>query len=205
MKPYYDFDGIQIFLGDCREILPTLKADAVITDPPYGVDAADWDGRVPYELLVPFMESAGEGPVAWFGAAPKLGEALRSFVIDPRVAIWAPKFSLSHTTSDGMAYRWHPIYLWRIPKKHEGPTWDLLNDSTECGNWWKHNCTKPLGLMAKLCGLCPPGGTILDPFMGSGTTLVAAKNLRRRAIGIEISEEYCEIAARRLSQQVLAL
>jgi DNA modification methylase len=203
-KPYYEEEGIVIYNADCRDILPHLpKVDLVLTDPPYGVDAAAWDGSVPYELLDSFI---AHGSVAWFGAATKLWEAGDSFSPRPdRVMIWGPRFSLSKTMANGMAYRWHPIYLWNIPKDHEGPTWDIIDDPTECGNWWVHNCTKPFTLMRKLAAFCPQQGTILDPFMGSGTTLRAAKDLGRKAIGIEIEEKYCEIAVKRLAQEVLPL
>ena len=66
-----------------------------------------------------------------------------------------------------------------------------------------HITGKPTEVMQEVCAVCEPGGVVLDPFMGSGTTLVAAKNLGRRAVGIEISEAYCEIAAERLSQNVI--
>lgn len=69
----------------------------------------------------------------------------------------------------------------------------------------EHIAQKPAGVMRWLCGLAPVGGTVLDPFMGSGTTIYAAKSLGRHAIGIEIEERYCEMAARRCSQEVLGL
>ena len=205
MKPYYEQDGITIYHGDCRDILPTLDTgsiDLVLTDPPYGVDFDVWDSEVPYQIVAQFPQST----VAWFGAASRLAKDVNLFPELPhRVGIWAPTFTLSRTRADGMAYRWHPIYLWRVPKKHEGPTWDLFTTPTECGNWWLHQCTKPLKLITTLAGLAPANGTILDPFMGSGTTLRAAKDLGRKAIGIEIEERYCEIAVKRLQQAVLPM
>jgi hypothetical protein len=206
MMPYYERDGITIYHGDCRDILPTLPpVDLVLTDPPYGVDIAEWDATVPYDLVPTFLDIS-MGAVVWFGASPMLQTDLSQFAVKPdRTLIWAPSFTLLHTQANGLAYRWHPIHTWRIPKKHDGPKWDLLTTPTECGNWWRHDCTKPLKLIRQLAGFAPQNGLILDPFMGSGTTLRAAMDLGRKAIGIEIEERCCEIAVRRLQQQVLAL
>lgn len=69
----------------------------------------------------------------------------------------------------------------------------------------QHIAEKSLAVMRWLVRLCPPGGLVIDPFMGSGTTLRAAKDLGHQAVGIEVDERYCEIAARRLEQGVLVL
>lgn len=208
MKPYFESpDGsIQIFHGDCRDVLPTLTdVGAVITDPPYGVHIAAWDGAVPYDLVTTFHAMTA-GPILWFGASPMLRTDLLAFPVPPqRILVWAPTFSLSKTMANGLAYRWHPLYAWQLPKSHSGPTWDVLTTPTDGRNFWNHPATKPLRLMRSLVGISPVGATVLDPFMGSGTTLRAAMDLGRKAIGVEISEAYCEIAAKRLQQAVLPL
>ena len=206
--PYYEQDGITIYHADCRDILPLLEpgsVDLVLTDPPYGVNIAGWDKEVPYEVL-PTLLTVSSGAIAWFGASAMLQTDIANFAEPPeRILIWAPKFSLAHTGKKGIFYRWHPVYLWRVPDKHDGPTHDVMTHGTDGRNWWNHPGTKPIKLIRDLVGLSPDGGIVLDPFMGSGTTLRAAKDLGRRAIGIELEERYCEIAAKRLQQAVLPM
>ena len=211
MDAYYSDDSVTIYHGDCRDILPALRYDSVVTDPPYGVNQeyrphgqstgirADWDATVPYELLPSF----GDVPVVWMGAATKMREAVLEFDPPPdRCLIWTPRFTLSVSASNGIAHRYHLIHTWRLPK--QTPTvHDVFTDPTECGNWWSHQATKPLNLMRRLVALTE--ATVCDPFMGSGTTLRAAKDLGRKAVGIELDESYCEIAAKRMSQGVLAV
>ncbi len=204
MKPYYQDSYATIYHADCREILPQLeKVDMVLTDPPYGIKIDHWDERVPHELLSQFLDIS-LGPVIWFGAASQLKNDIIKFDPPPdRILIWAPRFTLSKSSANGIAFRRHPIYCWRLPEKRfNGPVWDILDHCTDRGNDWEHCCTKPLKLIESLAQIINEG-TILDPFMGSGTTLVAAKNLGRKAIGIEIEEKYCEIAVKRLRQEVL--
>ena len=212
LRPYYQDDLVVILHGDCRDLLPSIEADVIVTDPPYGVRAqhkahaassgpvVSWDDEYPHDVINGLVER-GLAVVA-FGAAISIKAELMAFVGDPRVAIWNPKFRLGMSAKDGLAYRYHPIYLWGI---HTKPTVrDVFDAATEAGNWWYHPASKPVLLTRDVIAKCPPG-TILDPFMGSGTTLVAAKSLNRHAIGIEIEERYCEIAATRCSQGVLGL
>jgi len=197
-----DDGNVRLLLGDCRQILPLLgKVDAVITDPPYGVKCDWWDESVPHELLTRFHELT-DGPIVWFGAAPQHRNDLLAFDPPPqRVAVWHPRFTLSKTMAHGMAYRWHPVYLWQLPKKHDGPTWDVFDTPCDGRNYWNHPATKPLPLMQKLCGLCP-GDVILDPFAGSGTTGVACIRTGRKFIGIEIEPKYFQIAIDRCKNEL---
>ena len=208
MTPYYADDLVTIYHGDCRAWMP--EADVIVTDPPYGINATDrphasgggtvltWDSEYPHVVI---NGLAAKVPVIAFGAAQMMARELGAFTPKPRVAIWAPRFRLGMSAKDGLAYRFTPIYLWAI--KSAETIRDVFDEPTMGGNWWNHPATKPVRLMAQLAALTT--GTILDPFMGSGSTLVAAKSLGRRAIGIEIEERYCEIAANRCRQEVLGL
>jgi site-specific DNA-methyltransferase (adenine-specific) len=201
IAPYFQSENVTLYNADCLELMPTFAAgsiDAVITDPPYGIEVAEWDKEIPYQLLLDFYRIS-RGVIIWFGAASKLPEQCNIFnPVPERIIIWSPRFTLSHTSANGINYRWHPIYCWRLPEKSEVIKWDILDDMTECGNWWEHSCTKPESLMRKLIQLSDVGNTILDPFMGSGTTGVACVQTGRKFIGIEISKDYCDIAVKRI-------
>ncbi len=192
-------EGYTLYQGNCLEVLPTLgKVDAVITDPPYGVDAAIWDSRAPYEVL-PELLRVSSGLVLWFGAAPRLREDLAAFEVPPqRVLIWHVTFSLAGTAAHGMYYRYHPIYAWQLPKEQEGLNQDVIRASQDGHNGWFHPGTKPIELMRRIVRMTQPGDLILDPFMGSGTTGVAALQTGRRFVGVELDSGYFAIAAKRL-------
>jgi DNA modification methylase len=200
---------IEVLQGDCREVMAAMAAasfDAIVTDPPYGVGLkyGSWDDSFSawcdlMDQTVPEMLRVASGPVVVFGANPPQYVA-RMLTLQPdRMLIWNPSFSLSKSRSNGIFFRWHPIFCWRLPKRHAGPAVDVLHDNCDGHNWWDHPGTKPLALMTSLLGLVPFGGRVLDPFMGSGTTLVAAQRMGLGAVGIELDEGYCEIARKRLA------
>lgn len=218
MKPYYDDGkGIQIFLGDCREILPQLpKADLILTDPPYGIgvdktmhkqggsqygnaaapksfyDATDWD-HLPSQETIDQCFVAGNLVIIWGGNYFHL-PPMRGWLV------W-DKMNGSNGFAD-CELAWTNLDQAVRIKKH---LWNgMLRHDQEQRNG--HPTQKPLAIMVWCIEQAPPEcQLILDPFMGSGTTLVAAKNLGRKAIGIETEEKYCEIAAKRLQQEVLPL
>jgi len=198
MKPYFQDEACTIWLGDCREILPAIpKADAVITDPPYGVGLRDWDEPPIQDDLDMCLDTAAV--VMWFGAAPPrcMKNILSLNPLCDRTFIWNNTFT--GTASDGAFWHYQPIYVW-------GKTKDLKSDVIEysCNGEPKlHPAQKPEGLMRVLIlSMVSEGMTIIDPWMGSGTTLRAAKNLNIKSVGIERQECFAEIAAKRLSQEV---
>ena len=199
MKPYFtDSTGtIQIFHGDCREILPLVKADVVVTDPPYGVEfrGEEWDAEVPSWWL-PLARACA--PLVVFTTAPTtLWDYPR-----PDWVLCAARPAAQSRTSYGGFNHWSPVLVYGkgswSPDFHSAHAMQAGAENVGI----QHPCPKPLSLMRWLIA-GTKGETILDPFMGSGTTLRAAKDLGRRAIGIEIEERYCEIAAKRLQQEVL--
>ncbi len=214
MKPYYDDGkGIVIYHGDCREILPTLpKVDSVITDPVWPNSTAKLAGMDrPYELLT-------EAAILFNSLRIAIHMAADS---DPRFLVGIPKqwpfFRCCWLDCARPHYKGRLLagaevaYLFGDPPRVRdgfflipGMMRDHSSDGKRPG--MGHPCPRKIGHTRWLVDKwSAPEDTILDPFMGSGTTLRAAKDLGRKAIGIEIEEQYCEIAAKRLAQEVLAL
>jgi site-specific DNA-methyltransferase (adenine-specific) len=217
MRPYYEDTeaGITIYHADCRTILPTLEAgsvDLVLTDFPYG------NGTV-YGGFVDSAENLNDLINAVLPEVRRLANvALISCGVMNMPLFPAPTWVLSwhweacRTSSAWGFANWAPIlaygpdpYLARGLGRRPDSFRYIANVGTDGTNG--HPCPKPISLWRRLLvrGSPATGEMILDPLMGSGTTLRAAKDLGRRCIGVEIEEKYCEIAARRLSQQVMAL
>lgn len=201
MKPYYNADGITIYHGDCREILPHVTADAVFADPPYGVDKAEWDGQFPSEWI-PLAAAAAKQALAVTPGIVNLLTMPRE--IGTHQYRWTMSVRIMNSRMRGALGfgNWIPCLLY---SRNGTSVYSCAQDATEIvihGDMPDHPSPKPIGAMRWLLQRIP-GRTIIDPFMGSGTTLVAAREQGRQAIGIEISERYCEIAVRRLAQRTL--
>lgn len=227
--PYYDQDGITIYHGDCLDVLAGLDAGStalVLTDPPYNVRAADialagrapmardfgewdedWHPRVHLEAWERLLRPGGS--VLAF-CSDRLLSAYREGPLKPRgTVVWEKENPAPHPRP---AYVQATEWITWLQKEGSAAVWNAggytLNverDAAPKGNErTEHPTQKPIDLTRRLMRRhSNRGDLILDPFMGSGTTLRAAKDLGRRAIGIEIEERYCEIAVERLRQAVL--
>ena len=205
-SPYYEDEHVTLYHGDCLEVDAWLAADVLVTDPPYGMNAA----LTRTALDVPIagghntdvrdraLEIWGDRAAIVFGHWKKpRPENVRYLGIWDKVhmalgAASAP-FASNHEEfyilGDG---EWSPG---RRPTVLRVP--NLLGSSRP-----DHPTPKPVALMERLVGVCPPG-VIADPFAGSGATLLAARNLGRKVIGVEYEERYCELIANRLAQGAL--
>jgi site-specific DNA-methyltransferase (adenine-specific) len=212
IKPYYEEPGITIYHGDCRDILPHLpKVDLVLTDPPYGINyqsarRTEWQRKDK-------IQGDNEFPL-WIFAELKPSVALFVWCRWDTLPILPPPKSfivwdkIIHSMGDlrhEYGRQWEAVAFYPGPSHSfiYRPT-DVIRSQRVMPMQLKHPNEKPVDAILQL--LRPhPGETVLDPFMGSGTTLVAAKQLGRKAIGIEIEKKYCDIAIDRLRQEVLPL
>jgi DNA modification methylase len=207
---YYEDDACTIYHGDCRELLPTLTADVLVTDPPYGFDyttgrpRAEGNARsIRNDHDVSIRSAvldwwADRGPALVFGSwrVPKPAGTKGVLVWDKGGALGMGDLSMP----------------WKFDHEDIYVLGSGFVGRRDCGSVLRHPPVqsvarahpneKPVGLMSALLAKCPPG-TVLDPCMGVGSVLRAAKARGRHSIGIEIEERYCEVAAKRLAQEVL--
>ncbi len=205
--PYYQDSAVTIYHGDCREILPHLpKVDLVLTDPPYGIGLSSgagkygclkwsgakdlkWDTKIPDNEVFEMLLSKSDVHIIWGGNFFPLP-------LSPCYLVWDKGAGFKNRSFSECEMAWSSMD--RAPKIF---AWDPLARGDYKGK--QHPTQKPEPLIRWCINLADNPQTILDPFMGSGTTLRAAKDLGRKAIGIELEEKYCEIAARRMAQEVL--
>jgi site-specific DNA-methyltransferase (adenine-specific) len=202
MRPYYQDESVTLYHGDCREVLPFVgRFDLLLTDPPYGISFAaqptlwqrrkgqkpeSWDADTPPSWLIAMAQSACDAHVIWGG----------NYLTLPPSRCWLSWFKPDAPPSMGnVEYAW--TNLDQNSRQIEASI--SATNAERVG----HPTQKPEKVMLWSIGQAAGTGSVLDPFAGSGTTLVASKRLGLKAIGIEREERYCEIAARRLSQGAL--
>lgn len=225
MKPYYEDGAVTLYHGDMLDLLPGLAPlPLIVTDPPYGVgvkygneyddsrsDYWDWFRRA-------LMVMRASARVVVFTHRVK---ALAQLTDWDWVGVWdKPAAGGSRIGNSPVLPHWEPVFMYGIhsigvrgthtsdvfrltPKKTGEPAGGIGREKWATNDFLGHPCPKPIAVPSRILQVFE-GDPVVDPFAGSGTTLMAAKELGRRAVGIEISERYCEIAARRLSQEVLS-
>ena len=210
LTPYYDEDGITIYRADIMDWLQwEMPGDVMVTDPPYGIDYESGHfGTLPRSIEGDKDTTARDTALSGWGSKPALvfGTWRAARPAGTRmVLVWDTKGALG---MGDLSLPWKPAHqeVYVLGSGFAGPrTSDVLTFApvqAKAANGRLHPHQKPVDLMRALIRKCPPG-VVLDPFMGSGSTLRAAKDEGRRAIGIEVDERYCEVAARRLAQGVL--
>lgn len=214
MKPYYQDNFVTLYHGDCLEITDWLSADVLVTDPPYGIS---WKGvtsgvNAGYEkhkngivgdadlhFRDQVLDLWGNKPAIVFGSwkKPRPEKTQHRLIWHkagmPPGALNAPFMTQDeeiYVLGQGFISTSPPMRSVIVTNEHRP------QEVARIG----HPTPKPIGLMELLIERCPEG-LIADPFAGSGSTLVAARNLGRKAIGVEFEEKYCELIAKRLSQQ----
>jgi DNA modification methylase len=206
-------DGITLIHGDCRKILPHLEpVDLVLTDPPYGIEleshgqifvrddihvVGDGSQELGSEVLTMCWQMSLPQVVFSSPKAPWPGYWRQWLVWDK-----GPSVGIGGDRETCWKFDWEIIQVRLTPPLNGQRDTSVLRFHVCAADYGLHPCQKPVQLLNYLINKVP-GTNILDPFAGSGTTLVAAKQLGRKCIGIEIEEKYCEIAANRLRQEVL--
>jgi len=213
MKPYYEHAGITIYHGDCLRVLEALAPhfgdkpfDLLLTDPPYGIGSWSatggnsltqaecdeinrWDTKDVAPIVLQAVRLAKRA-VVWGGNYFDLGRTRHPLV-------WDKGIRGMHFADGEMAWTNFDYGTLRILQ------FPIASGDTKGKRL--HPTQKPEAVMRWCLSLAPDAHTVLDPFMGSGTTLVAAKRLGKSCVGIEREERYCEIAAKRLAQEALPL
>ncbi len=220
-------DNAELYLGDCMEVLPTLgKVDAVITDPPYGSEdthaghlanvslrngksagqSLGFDG-ISQQQMIDMAQEWVKKANRWviFTSEWKFMSALDSAGLLIRFGIWRKSDGAPQFTGDRPGMGWEAIAIchrtgkkrWNGGGKHAFYNWPKGSNNSG------HPTGKPIGLFAEFVhDFTDPGEVVLDPFMGSGTTGVAAIQMRRKFIGIEREPKYFDIACERIEKAV---
>jgi DNA modification methylase len=212
MQPYYEENGVTIYHGDCREVVPSISGvELLLTDPPYGVNHntrySRFSGGKGFAHLrndhAPVYGDASPfDPAEWLGYPRVVLFGANCYSDKLPLGtwfVWDKRTTAGGTILSDAEVAWfsrgHGIYIFNH-------CWSGFARASETGEHY-HPTQKPVALMRWCIERAGGDGLILDPYMGSGSTLRAAKDAGRKAIGIEVDERYCEVAANRLRQEVL--
>lgn len=220
MKPYYADDLVTLYHGDCRDVLSHISADVVLTDPPYGIRWQQHGGGKTGKSrgMRKLASIVGDEDVSLRDSvlailAPRPAIVFGSFyapfpagVVQVLVYQKTPDAGLVGSVT-GFRRDAEPVFLlgdWPVRHAHSSAVVQSRTGLQTLAKPGHHPHTKPLDVLCKLLRHMP-SGAVIDPFMGGGSTCVAAKSLGRHSIGIEIVERHCETAAERCRQEVLDL
>jgi site-specific DNA-methyltransferase (adenine-specific) len=226
--PYYADEAVTLYLGDCREVTDWLAADVLVTDPPYGIGHVTGFGgsrpstREPQSIVNDEDFSCAQEAITLAASMPmaicanhasleRTLAAVRAAHKRTRVMTWW-KTNVNGSTPGNpwladVEFLALGVPVWPnravsavvpSPRSTGNPQWQKRNAEA-----FLHPMQKPVRVMAAAIEALSASGVIADPFAGSGSTLVAARNLGRHAVGVELDERYAERTARRLSQGVL--
>lgn len=206
--PYYQDDSVTLYHGDCLEITEWLAADVLVTDPPYGIDyqsgaqreslAASIEGDKDTGVRDAALASWGPDRAALaFGSwrAPRPAATRARLIWDTKGALGMGDLSIPWKPSDQEIY----VLGQGFSGRRDSNVLVCAPIQAMARNGRLHPHEKPVPLLERLLDKCP-SGVVADPFAGSGSTLVAARNMGRKAIGVELEERYCELVAKRLDQ-----
>lgn len=215
MIPYYRDDFVTLYHGNCLELAELWTvADVLVTDPPYGIDfqiRRRKDRKDSESIAGDKDQSARDTALEVWGDKPAIvfGSPLKPVPKNTRqVLVWEKTLDSGLFGAHlGFRRNWEAIYLLGPLPKGPASSSGIITSTSSTTHYAKsagHPHAKPIPLMERLIEKCPPG-VIADPFAGSGSTLIAAKNLGRNVIGVEIDERHCETIAKRCAQEVLDL
>lgn len=203
-SPYYQEDGITIYNCDCRDIINSIpKIDLTLTDLPYGLNIeyeSYSDSKENLQLIIKdvFSDVVEKSKTVLTTVGT---DNEKMFDYDSLFMIYQPANASWYKNHGHMEHQ--PLLFWgEEPHASLKDKWVTIK-MTEHAKKYNHPCPKPLKTWSKILlrGSANKSDLIFDPFMGTGTTLVAAKNLGRKAIGVEIEKKYCDIAIERLAQK----
>lgn len=219
--PFYADEYVTLYHGDSRRILPQLGTewvDSIVCDPPYGIDLQPQRGKTKaiandtrreakalWWAMIPLLHAAAKPNTSHFvfggWSEAWCAEVLREWFTVKGCIVWKKnQFGMGYYLCPQWELAW---YLHKgeppVPEKASSDVWECAREQAP-----EHSCQKPVELMQRAIQYTG-AKVILDPFAGSGSTLLAAKNLGLRAVGIECELEYCELIKRRLAQEVLPL